>query len=496
VFETAELGLTVDKETYNREVPVLRAALLNAQQELAQSSLGVVVIVGGVEGAGKSDAVNLLLEWMDARGIQTHAFFDSTQEENERPPHWRFWRILSPRGHLAILFGSWYTQPIIDRVFRRLRAAEFEHSLDRIVQLEEMLDREHVVVVKYWMHLSPAVQRARLKALRKDPNQQWRVTKRDRQFVKRADVFRQVSEYALQKTNTAHAPWHLVDATDARYRNLTVARTLLQTLRQRLQESKTRVSDAQQVLEDAQLPRANLLSKLDLNLRLKENDYQVKLDKLQDRLGYLIRQLRERGRSLILVFEGPDAAGKGGAIRRLTRAMDARDYRVICVGVPTDEERARPYLWRFWRHVPGPGRVAIYDRSWYGRVLVERLEGLCAPAEWQRAYGEINAFESQLVEFGIVVRKFWLAISPEEQLRRFKDRQTTPYKIYKLTQDDWRNREKWAGYQRAACEMIEKTSTIAAPWILVEAENKEWARIKVLKAVVDCLKCELVTKHR
>src|SRR5262245_21599234 len=194
---------------------------------------------------------------------------------------------------------------------------------------------------------------------------------------------------------------------------------------------------------------------------------------------------------MLLVFEGPDAAGKGGSIRRLTQAMDARLYQVISVAAPTDEERAHPYLWRFWRHLPRMGRVTIYDRSWYGRVLVERVEGFCRTADWQRAYGEINAFEKQLTDFGVILIKFWLTISPEEQLARFKDRQTTPYKQYKITEEDWRNRNKWDFYEAAACDMIEKTSVETAPWVLVEANNKEWARIKVLKSIVRRLKEEL-----
>ena len=194
--------------------------------------------------------------------------------------------------------------------------------------------------------------------------------------------------------------------------------------------------------------------------------------------------MRDKGRSLILVFEGPDAAGKGGAIRRLTAAMDARDYRVMSVAAPTDEEKAHPYLWRFWRDLPAAGRVGIYDRSWYGRVLVERVEGFATEEEWQRAYAEINDFEEQQIGFGTVLIKFWLAISPEEQLRRFQDRETTPYKQYKLTAEDWRNRGRWDSYEAAACDMIERTSTEEAPWVLVEANNKEHGRIKVIHTVV------------
>jgi AMP-polyphosphate phosphotransferase len=215
------------------------------------------------------------------------------------------------------------------------------------------------------------------------------------------------------------------------------------------------------------------------------------LSEAQGEIGRLTRKLRKSKRSLILVFEGPDAAGKGGSIRRLTRAMDARDYQVISVAAPTDEEKAHPYLLRFWRNLPLHGRVRIYDRSWYGRVLVERVEGFATVDEWQRAYSEINDFEEQLIESGVVLVKFWLAISPEEQLRRFTDRHETPYKQYKLTLEDWRNRAKWDSYLAAACDMVERTSTSEAPWTLVEAENKEYARVKVARTVVNRLREEL-----
>jgi AMP-polyphosphate phosphotransferase len=492
MFETVEIGHSVDKETYNRKVPELRTALLSAQRELASSPVSVVVIVGGVEGAGKSETVNLLLEWMDARGIETHAMWEATEEEQQRPPLWRFWRVLPARGRLAILFGSWYTLPIIDRVFKRINRAEFEKDLDRIVQFEEMLHQENTMVVKFWMHLSKEAQKKRLKVLRKDPKQRWRVTRMDRRFVKRVDRFREISERALHRTDLAQAPWHLVEATDARYRNLTVAQTLLDSLQEAVERTKaSSQTPAIKPRIEVRPAGGDILRKLDLRVTLGRSEYDDELVQLQEKLSFLARRLHEERRSMMLVFEGPDAAGKGGAIRRITASMDARNYQVMCVGAPTDEERAHPYLWRFWRHLPPPGRVTIYDRSWYGRVLVERIEGFCAPAEWHRAYSEINAFEEQLGDFGILLIKFWLSISPEEQLRRFQNRQTTPYKQYKLTEEDWRNRDKWEAYQTAACEMIEKTSSTQTPWILVEADNKEWARIKVLKAVIDRLEREL-----
>ena len=191
------------------------------------------------------------------------------------------------------------------------------------------------------------------------------------------------------------------------------------------------------------------------------------------------------------MFEGLDAAGKGGAIRRVTQALDARQLPRLPVAAPTDEEKAQPYLWRFWRHLPRTGHVAIFDRSWYGRVLVERVEGFASEDEWLRAYGEINDFEEELADDGIVVVKFWLAISKEEQLRRFEEREQSAFKRFKITDEDWRNREKWDEYDDAVNDMVDRTSTPQAPWTLVEAEDKHWARVKVLKTLCDRLTREL-----
>jgi polyphosphate:AMP phosphotransferase len=485
MFETAEVGNAIDKATYAQEVPLVRQALLQAQKSLVPANLSVIILVGGVEGSGKGETVNLLLEWLDARGIQTHALGDPTEEEQQRPPMWRFWRVLPPQGRMGIFFGSWYTQPIIDHVFERIDRSEFEQALERIAAFERMLHHENTLLVKFWLHLSRSAQKARLKELEADPRQRWRVRKRDWKFHKRYDCFRTVSEQALRRTNTAEGPWTIVEATDPRYRNLTVARTLLHALQERLKQSPPPHPPGPSPLLP---PAVNVINRLDMTLTLTKVEYDDRLLKYQGELSKRARRLTKAQRALILVFEGPDAAGKGGAIRRLTAALDARFYQVISVAAPTDEERAHPYLWRFWRSLPPRGKVALHDRSWYGRLLVERVESLCAPEDWQRAYAEINAFEEQLTEYGIILLKFWLAITPEEQLRRFESRETTPYKQYKLTPEDWRNRVRWDSYEAAACDMIEKTSTSEAPWVLVEANNKEYARIKVIKTVVQRLR--------
>ncbi len=486
MFESAEIGSRIEKAEYKREEPKLRTALLAAQRRLGETPLSVVVVVGGVEGAGKAETVNLLLEWMDPRGIRVHALWDRTDEECERPPMWRFWRQLPPQRRMGIFFGSWYSMPIVDRVFGRIDDGELDQALDRIVEFERMLDQEDTLVVKLWLHLGRKAQQKRLRKLEKDPAQRWRVTKLDWKFFKKYQKFRRVSEHALRRTSTAEAPWHIIEATDARYRDLTVTRTLLAVLEERLAALARRPAPAP--VPDRPRPKAvNIINQLDLTKALPDEPYERKLLKWQARINRLSRRLYEEKKSLILVFEGPDAAGKGGAIRRVLSAVDARNYAVIPVAAPTDEERAHPYLWRFWRHLPRQGRVTVFDRSWYGRVLVERIEGFCRPEDWQRAYAEINAFEEQMTDSGIVLVKFWLAVSPDVQLRRFKERETTPYKQYKLTEDDWRNRDKWDAYLAAACEMIERTSVENAPWVLVEANDKNYARIKVMKTVAKAL---------
>jgi polyphosphate:AMP phosphotransferase len=488
MFESAEVGNKIDKQTYRAAAPQVRAALLEAQRELAAANFSVIIVVAGVEGAGKSETVNLLLEWLDARGIQTHAMHEPTDEEAQRPPLWRFWRVLPPKGRIGIFFGSWETNPIRERIEGRLTRAQLDQALDRDVAFERMLSSEGTLIVKFWLHLSRRKQKKRLKALEGDPRQAWRVSREEWRQYRRYAEYRSVSEYVLRRTDIAEAPWIIVEGADRRYRTLTVAQRLLTLLRDRLDRAKAEPPPPQPEPVALQPPPVNVINQLDMTLALSPEKYKEDLLEAEGELNRLMRRLRKRGRSMMLVFEGADAAGKGGAIRRLTAAMDARDYRVISVAAPTDEERAHPYLWRFWRQVPPHGKVTIYDRSWYGRVLVERVEGFCAPADWQRAYGEINGFEEQLTEAGIIVVKFWLAITPEEQLRRFQDRETTPYKQYKITEEDWRNRAKWDAYEAAACAMVEKTSTESAPWVLVEANNKEWARIKVLRTVIDHLR--------
>jgi polyphosphate:AMP phosphotransferase len=491
MFEAAELDHTVAKADYKREEAELRRALLEAQRALGeQRRFPVLILIAGVEGAGKSETVHLLNEWMDPRFIEVTGFALPTEEEAAHPPMWRFWRALPRKGRIGVFFGAWQTMPILERVLGKLGAGGFAARMEEILRLERMLAAEGVLLIKYWFHLSKAQQKKRIKALEKQRETSWKVTRYDRTLFEHYDAFIEVCEPFLRETSTAEAPWTVVPAANERYRALFVGRHLLGALRARL--GAPEAVPATPAAMPAALPdRVNVIRALTLKQVMSREHYGAALAEAQGRLARATRHKRYGRISVIAVFEGNDAAGKGGAIRRLGAALDPRAYRIVPVAAPTEEERAQPYLWRFWRHVPRPGRLTVFDRSWYGRVLVERVEGFAAEPDWRRAYAEINDFEEQLAAHGAVVAKFWLAISKTEQHRRFKEREATPFKQHKITAEDWRNREKWDAYEDAVCEMVERTSTGMAPWTLVEADNKLHARVKVIATLADMVEAAL-----
>jgi polyphosphate:AMP phosphotransferase len=426
---------------------------------------------------------------MDPHHIQTHALSDPTDEERERPEMWRYWRVLPPKGKIGIFFRSWYSLPINEALQGSGKNSELDQHMGRINNFEKMLTDEGALILKFWLHLGKEQQRARLKKLEKDPKTRWRVTDKDWQNFKIYERFRRVAEHALRQTSTPDAPWIIIEGNDPRYRYLAVGKAILQALQTRLKNGEPRKTSVSVPPLLTKIDKLNVLKKLDMSHKLAKKEYEDELEKYQGRLNLLMRHANFKKISLVTVFEGSDAAGKGGSIRRITGALDARFYEVLPTAAPTEEELAQPYLWRFWRHMPSRGRLAIFDRSWYGRVLVERVEGFCSESDWMRAYSEINDFEEQLIRSKTVLVKFWLSISKDEQLKRFKERENTGFKRFKITPDDWRNREKWDEYENAVCDMIDRTSTEIAPWTLVEANDKNFTRIKVLKTL-----CKMLTE--
>lgn len=483
MFEAAEIGSRVEKHEYEAAVPGLRVDLLNAQYDLRQADFAVLIVLVGDDRQGVSVLVNRLNEWMDARHLATRVFGAPTEEELSHPRFWRYWRELPGRGQLAIYTGPWVLGTIGERLTDAIDDAEFDRRLSHMTRFEQALVDDGALVLKFWTHLPSDRFRKRLKKAGKknggaQPDALGRV------IHERYDEFMRLSERLIRKTDSGVA-WQIVESSDDRYRDLTVARAILDALSAQLEQARAGPAPPPPVPPRA--PPSNVLASIDLTAELPRPAYKEQLGALQDRLRELSARARERGVASVLVFEGKDAAGKGGVIRRLSAAMDVQDYRVVSIGVPTDEELDHHYLWRFWRRLPRAGRMVIFDRSWYGRVLVERVEGLASEAAVQRAYGEINDLEEQLVEEGVLLLKFWLHIDDDEQAQRFEARENTPYKKYKITEDDYRNRARRDEYEGAVNEMVARTSSELAPWHLVPANDKRFARVQVLREVCDGL---------
>ncbi|TLX80063.1 polyphosphate:AMP phosphotransferase [Pseudomonas nicosulfuronedens] len=484
MFESAEIGHSIDKETYEKEVAVLREALLEAQYELKQQArFPVIILINGIEGAGKGETVKLLNEWMDPRLIRVESFLLPTDEELSRPPQWRFWRRLPPKGTTGIFFGNWYSQMLYARVTGEIKDSQLDGLIGDAERFERMYSDEGALIFKFWFHLSKKQLKERLKALENDPSRSWQLSEVDWKQSEVYDKFVRYGERVLRRTSRDYAPWYVVEGSDERYRSLTVGRTILESLQAALKRKDRPTPQPHAAPLVSSLDNKGLLDALDLSLSLDKDQYKEQLAKEQARLATLMRDKRFRSHSLIAVFEGNDAAGKGGAIRRVTDALDPRQYRIVPIAAPTEEERAQPYLWRFWRHIPARRQFTIFDRSWYGRVLVERVEGFASDADWLRAYAEINDFEEQLANYNIVLVKFWLSIDQETQLERFKERESIPFKRFKITEEDWRNRDKWDLYVDAVGDMVDRTSTEIAPWTLIEANDKRYARVKVLRTI-------------
>ncbi len=501
MFQTAELGQKISKREFKKQELVLRANLLALQHRLREEGqFPVILDFAGVRGAGKGTSVNMLNKWMDARWMVTHAFTRPSDEERERPTFWRFWRHHPPKGQIGIYMSGRYSRPLLNYVYGKTTQDEFKHTLERINNFEKALADDGAMVLKFWMHISRDVQKKRLKLLENDPLRSWRMSPLDWKHWEMYDKFIEAAEQIMSFTNTGHAPWEIIEGEDFNYRSLRVGQVFQETLERHMVSEQFRqkyLTEMRQTVQEESgeeqspeikpIPPVTILDALDFSKSIDKKTYRKELAVCQARLASLHQKAAQKKISTLLVFEGPDASGKGGAIRQITEALDARNYKVYPFAAPTDVENAHHYLWRFWNCIPRAGRMTIFDRSWYGRVLVERIEQFAGEDEWRRAYAEINDFEDQLIEHGIVLLKFWLQISKDEQLARFKAREKTPHKRWKLCEEDWRNRERWDDYALAAHEMIQQTSVQNSPWILVESENKQYGRITVLNAVCDAL---------
>ncbi|MCU0300037.1 MAG: polyphosphate:AMP phosphotransferase [Candidatus Nanopelagicales bacterium] len=486
MLKASEVGNTLSKAEFRAVVPQLRVDLVNAQYDLRAADFGVLLFVAGDDRIAGNAVVNRINEWMDARFIRTHVLGPLTAEESMRPRYWRLWRDMPAKGRIALMAGG-ILRLLHENLTGDLPDHEYDRAIEHLETLQEALVADGMLIIKIFLHTPTKVQRKRMRKAASD-DEGWRIDQRDWAMLELLEDGEAKLEKLLRRTSVAGAPWVVVEATDARHRDVAVARTILNAITARLAGKPPLGPAVSDELFSPGDRQATVLDAVDLTRTTDRATYAKDLNRLQRELHGLARQARDRGLSSVLAFEGWDAAGKGGAIRRITQALEAGDYRVISTAAPTEEERKYHYLWRFWRDLPPAGRFVIYDRTWYGRVLVERIEGFAEPAEWQRAYDEINDFEDQLVERGFYVAKFWLHISAEEQLARFQARENTPEKAHKITEEDYRNREKWGDYVEAIDQMVVRTSSSEAPWHVVGANDKLTARLEVLEHVTKGLR--------
>jgi AMP-polyphosphate phosphotransferase len=448
----------------------LRSDLLDAQFELSRGrGFSVIVLATGLAAAGRTESLTALRDWLNPKLIATDAWGERDDDERARPWAWRYWRSMPRKGEMAVWFDGWYGD-LFRLALDKSKRAETRKLAQQIVSLERMLIADGVRLLKWHFDIGAEMQRRRIKNLLADDLNRWRVTAEDRRNCRRhAKVVR---AYARCQSLTDHddARWQRFRDAYLKHQAPNLAQSLLQVM-----------TRAPAMVRSARWTRpAERPSMLAGPTALADRGDAQMLIERQSRFAHAVQARRWRRSSLVVVLEGMDASGKSSTTKRIIETMDPRQYRIVPIGAPTAEEAAHPYQWRFWSGLPARGCVSIFDRSWYGRVLVERVRRFSKPADWSRAYAEIVELERLLFEHRIVVCKFWFAISKEEQARRFKARESSPLKRFKVDPEDWENRKHWDGFQAAAADMIALTSTRHAPWTVIPADDKTHARAAVL----------------
>ena len=489
MLEKIDLSKKVDKKTYRRVMDEAEEKLGLLQRECKDAGIPVILVFEGMGAAGKGVQINRLIQALDPRGFDVYACDRPTEDEQMRPFLWRYWTKTPAKGRIAVFDRSWYRSVQVDRFDGLTREDKLGDAYQDILSFEKQLCDDGTVIMKFFLYIDKDEQKKRFKKLEGSKETSWRVTEEDWNRNKDFDRYLKMNEEMLEKTDTDYAPWVIIEAVDKDYAALKIVSTVMDRLEYELEHRRPEDEKTAQRQESKTRERFKngVLSGIDLSKSLTEEVYKTRLKKLQKRLVELHSELYRLRIPVVIGFEGWDAGGKGGAIKRLTSNLDPRGYRVNPTAAPNDIEKVHHYLWRFWNNVPKAGHIAVFDRTWYGRVMVERIEGFCSEAQWRRAYQEINEMESHMANAGAVVLKFWLHIDKDEQERRFRERQANPAKQWKITDEDWRNREKWDQYEEAVNEMLIRTSTTYAPWIVVEGNDKRYARVKVLQTVVDAL---------
>ena len=479
-----------DDEELTRRLEAARLELTKRQIMVKENKLPVLVIMDGWGAAGKGSVLGRVIKNMDPRFFKCETLTEPTREELRRPFLYRYFVRIPKEGQFSFFDGSWMGEVTNGYLHGDTDKKTYKDHLTSIKRFERQLNDNGYLVVKLFFHIDEKTQKKRLDELAADETTSWRVSDSDRWQNKHYDKCLNVFDEYIEATNQFVAPWYFIDSSSKKWAELQMTEILIASIDTALKnaEAKRMAPILQNTFALKKMPK---LAEIPLDKQMTEEEYRKELDELQDRLTQLHNEIYHKKIPVIIAYEGWDAAGKGGNIKRIAAALDPRGYEVHPIASPEPAEKARHYLWRFWRRLPKDGHIAIFDRTWYGRVMVERLEGFCSENDWQRAYNEINEFEKELVDWGAVVIKFWVQIDKDTQLERFTDRQNTPEKQWKITDEDWRNREKWDLYEEAVDEMIQKTSTSYAPWYVLESNDKKYARIKALKTVIKAIEKRL-----
>ncbi len=486
-LESIDLTRTLSRDDYRARKTDLEVRLGKLQRKAIKSGLPVVVLFEGGEGAGKGMLINRFIRRLDPRHFRVHSINKVYEEEIFHPYLWRFWRRLPAAGKMTVLDRSWYGPILKQRVGNDILEQEWKTACRELKEFERQLIDGGTLIIKIFLHISAEEQEIRYRELESNPATAWRITREDWIHHENFETFCTYAEEMLQNSDSRRAPWRLISAEDLRSATVEVFETITDAIDQALKKRRKEADQVPQV--EVKIPEGkDPLRKVDLSRTVEMDVYRQRLNSMQEEIHELQHQMYARRLPAVIVYEGWDAAGKGGNIKRVTQSLDPRGYQVIPVAAPTETEKKHHYLWRFWRDIPKAGHVGIFDRSWYGRVLVERVEGFCTEADWHRAYREINEFEAQLMSYGTVLVKFWLEIDAQEQLDRFERRQEDPNKQWKITEEDWRNRKRWDDYRAAVRDMLVMTSTKAAPWTVVESNSKHFARLKALETVIKALR--------
>ena len=477
-----------EKETLNTEIKELRARLIAAQQLLREKKLPVLVLIEGWAAAGKGSLIKEIISEIDPRFYNVVSPAVIPESESRYPFLYPYASAIPENGKLIFLDSGWMENVVRKQLRLEISKEEYKRRIRAVNEFERQLRDGGYLVLKIFLHIDKKEQFERLNALSESADTEWRVTPDDlwqhreyKQFLKAYDEF-------MEKTDET-VKWHILDGTKKKIAVRNAMKLLVEKIDKALEKGRYTGEPFEEEFPLLKMPK---LSEVDLSPAIEEEEYKKELKKLQKRLSELHNVIYRKKIPVILCYEGWDAAGKGGNIRRVAYPLDPRGFDVHPIASPEPHELNRQYLWRFWTRLPRTGHICIFDRTWYGRVMVERLEGFCSEKDWKRAYNEINEFERQLTDWGAVLLKFWIHIDQDTQLARFNERQNTPEKQWKITEEDWRNREKWPQYETAVDEMLQKTSTENAPWFIIESNDKYYARIKALRIIVEALEkaCE------